>query len=336
MTANELVVRGSVGLIIQYAATKSNGHHDFVERTARQFNTTTGDAFLWDMCTSNHILQKVFTKYAAVRITLDATTYIRVTFRHTYAHTQPLTNIYLMGMLWLDQKIARWGMLTYGKYKEDNHGRLRSRNGLYLLKRTRNNINDLEKAIYKGIFAGNRSPFRIPFAANNNAHYYLRIPWSQSYLDCFASVKQLFELAGDACIRILNKLAARKPTDFDALMATFPGLGNDRDYEHWGNMKLFGLLSHVWPRFWRCAGQILLKEWSTEAPARHMVRYFEVLRTDSWRDPLQLAALAYNVCVLVTMAGANRLTRRLERIEDKIEENVALGTSFLPCIDVPP
>ncbi|RUP46640.1 hypothetical protein BC936DRAFT_146695 [Jimgerdemannia flammicorona] len=235
------VVRGSVGLIIQYAATKSNGHHDFVERTARQFNTTTGDAFLWDMCTSNHILQKVFTKYAAVRITLDATTYIRVTFRHTYAHTQPLTNIYLMGMLWLDQKIARWGMLTYGKYKEDKHGRLRSRNGLYLLKRTRNNINDLEKAIYKA--------YKKYLKKDDEIHDGLRLR------------NKLFELAGDACIRILNKLAARKPTDFDALMATFPGLGNDRDYEHWGNMKLFGLLSHVWPRFWRCAGQILLKEW---------------------------------------------------------------------------
>lgn len=66
------VVRGSIGLVVQYIARLDKENRDFIDYIAEKYNTTITDAFLWDICTSRQMLRRLFEKYPSVRKTLGA------------------------------------------------------------------------------------------------------------------------------------------------------------------------------------------------------------------------------------------------------------------------
>ncbi|RUP47705.1 hypothetical protein BC936DRAFT_145429, partial [Jimgerdemannia flammicorona] len=152
------VVRDSVGLVIQYAVSRSSGYCDFVKMVAENNSTIADEAFCWDLCTSNRIFKAVFNRpySSSLRLKLKARTYdhhiidIRTTLRHTYAHSNTITTTYLIAMLWLDYNIAKWGVSVGGDFiEEDRNGNVRSRNGRYLVERIKAGAECIANELYK-------------------------------------------------------------------------------------------------------------------------------------------------------------------------------------------
>jgi len=62
----------------------------------------------------------------------------------------------------------------------------------------------------------------------------------------------------------------------------------------------------------------------TDAPARQILEFFDLLSSDSWNELGQLALLAYTIGVLVDMAGDETERARLCILELNIEVNIAI------------
>ncbi|RUS33330.1 hypothetical protein BC938DRAFT_472102 [Jimgerdemannia flammicorona] len=60
---------------------------------------------------------------------------------------------------------------------------------------------------------------------------------------------------------------------------------------------------------------------ATASPSTHILAFYDECSEQSWSNNGQLAALAFEVSLLVGMSGEKKYLRRMKRIEYKIELN---------------
>jgi len=151
-----------------------------------------------------------------------------------------------MALLWLDMKIANWGVIVGGSFRHETFdGDIKIMRGEDLVEMTERNQEKLCISIYE----------EYQDDLNGNLIEYNSLEIKQ----------KLYKLGGNACVIIIGKMEIGDPTKVRDLLASFCHQRHilNQEYACWtSNGQLFQLLTYMWPSVRRTlAPRTLLWDW---------------------------------------------------------------------------